>query len=852
MSRSRLAAAVLALLTAVSIWLSAGVVVDGVSERNAALPSFQLLAVLAIAAVAVAWVAKLRLEHAWPLAISFILWLPFLGSTVIWEGPIEGIVWLLVVGGLIVARPPETPEALISPAVAPWIAALTLALASLLVFGQVRNVIPGGDEPHYLAATQSLLHDADLKVENNYARGEYLEYFPGRLEPHFLKRSTGGEIYSIHAPGVSVIVLPAFAAAGYTGAVWTMILVAAITAGLMWRLAFTLSGSPAAAWIGVAGVGFTAPYFFHTFTIYPEMIGALCVLLGVSLLIKLGRGADPGTRVLVATGAALAVLPWLHTRFAVLAGIVGVLVVARLGARPSSISKIAAFLAVPIVFGAAWFAFFYVIWGSVNPAVPYGADTSTAIAYMPRGVVGLLFDQQFGVLTTAPIYVIALAGGIALLRTQPRLGIELALIVIPYTMTVASYAMWWGGAAAPGRFLIAILPLAALPLAVICSQSNALRTVALVLTVASAALIVPRALEDNGRFIYNNRSGIDATLQWLSANYGLADVVPSVHRNGGAAALREGLIWLTGLAVAAIGAGLLARRRSAGARFAIAGALLACAVPVSARLISQADYQPRPNRGLVMLERLRPWHTTFIEVYTRKRATADYLLQRLPTSLFGPATVLDRVPAGEYEIVAAPGTAAGSMTISLGRNDAPIAQPSLDDLRNPHAPFKFRLPVMARTLNVRIETDAREHQHYALRPTGIAPSGLRQPATRAARFGHGRAFFFDDWAYPEKDGFWTRADGRAMVVIDTDEGTRRSGMPISITAGAVPTRVTLSVGNWQETFALAAGQQQDVALPAAPDGVWALSIQSGPGFRPSERDPASRDVRSLAAWIAIH
>ena len=80
-------------------------------------------------------------------------------------------------------------------------------------------MIPGGDEPHYLAATQSLLHDGDLRVANNYASGEYLEYFPGRLEPHFLKRATSGEIYSIHAPGVSFIVLPAFAVAGYAGAV---------------------------------------------------------------------------------------------------------------------------------------------------------------------------------------------------------------------------------------------------------------------------------------------------------------------------------------------------------------------------------------------------------------------------------------------------------------------------------------------------------------------------------------------------------------------------------------------------------------------------------------------------------
>ena len=160
-------------------------------------------------------------------------------------------------------------------------------MAALAAFSQVRGVIPGGDEPHYLAATQSILKDFDLRVANNYADGDYLDYFPGRLEPHFLKRSTSGEIYSIHAPGVSIVVLPAFAVAGYAGAVLTMILIAALTAAITWRLAWMVSGSVAGAWAGAAAVFATTPYFFHTFTIYPEIIGSLCVAIGAWLLIDL-------------------------------------------------------------------------------------------------------------------------------------------------------------------------------------------------------------------------------------------------------------------------------------------------------------------------------------------------------------------------------------------------------------------------------------------------------------------------------------------------------------------------------------------------------------------------------------
>ena len=213
------AALLLSALSAVSVWLSLGVILVDASGRIAALPSLVILVALAIAFPGMAWFAKLRLEHAWPLAISVVVWLPFLGLGTVWDGPIEGLVWSVVVVGMIAARPPNALRSFSDARLAPVMAALLMALGSAVVFGQVRNVIPGGDEPHYLAATQSLLHDGDLKVANNYEQGEYLEYFPGRLEPHFLQRSKSGEIYSIHAPGVSVIVLPAFALAGYPGAV---------------------------------------------------------------------------------------------------------------------------------------------------------------------------------------------------------------------------------------------------------------------------------------------------------------------------------------------------------------------------------------------------------------------------------------------------------------------------------------------------------------------------------------------------------------------------------------------------------------------------------------------------------
>lgn len=854
-SKTALGASLLALLTAVSIWLSLGTlsVSGGDTSRIAALPSFWVLALLAVAATAAARLIKLRLDQAWPLAISVVLWLPFLPgdlppSFLMWEGPIEGLVWVCVVVGLIAAQRPAMPKWFSDRARAPWIAAALLAASSVIVFSQVRGVIPGGDEPHYLAATQSLLHDGDLRVANNYAKGEYLDYFPGKLEPHFLKRATSGEIYSIHMPGVSVIVLPAFAMAGYLGAVLTMIVFAALTAMLTWSLAFRLSGDAAGAWVGTMAVFASTPYFFHTFTIYPEIIGSFCVICGAWLLIELAGGRDVRARSLVAVGAALAMLPWLHSRFAILAAVLGMLVVIRLAERRAFVS-IAKFLAVPVAAGIGWFAYFYVIWGSPSPAAPYGADTSTSASYILRGLIGLLVDQQFGVLTTAPIYVMALAGIAIMVKRHRRLAIELALIVVPYAIAVASYAMWWAGAAAPARFVVSILPLAALPIAMVWPRS---RVITGVLLLISIALVWPRAFVDSGRFIYNNRSGFDATVLWLSSSVDLPSALPSVHANGGLVAIRDASIWLLCLGIAAICVAATAGRAQTGAQFAIGGVVLAVAVMTAARAawsLDQFNVTDYYRSELSAFERFRPsWQTTFVDGKWHGRTAQDFIGQMSLKWYVQPSKGIGRVPAGEYEVIAGDATSIDRVAMFVGRNDPPIEEPSLDAL---HATpgFRFRLPVTVRTLNLR--PDPSGGAEIVLRPISVVAAPTRQAAIRAARYGRARAFLLDDWAYLERDGIWTRANGTADIVVDADDRSGAAGLPVSVTGGAVATTVTIRMKDWSQTLSLTPGQKQELVVPPTSDGIWPLRITSGAGFRPSEREPGNNDVRSLAAWFTL-
>ena len=302
---------------------------------------------------------------------------------------------------------------------------------------QVSPTVPTGDEPHYLVITQSLLKDGDLRIENNHRQRDYREYFDGEIAPDFRVLGRNREIYSIHAPGVSVLVAPAFALGGYYGAALFLLILSGATAALAWHLAFLVTGRSDAAWFGWASVALSATFLFHTFTVYPDAPGALAVLTGVWALLRTEREAVERTESVtpwLLHGAALATLPWLHTRFAVLAGGLAALIVLRLGRTPNALAKAGAFVAVPVVSAGCWIGYFMEIYGTPDPAAPYAGEQGS-FAFVPDGLAGLLFDQRFGVIAYAPVILIALcrhrshAGSARL--AAPRRGTLVRDVAVP-------------------------------------------------------------------------------------------------------------------------------------------------------------------------------------------------------------------------------------------------------------------------------------------------------------------------------------------------------------------------------------------------------------------------------------
>ena len=66
-----------------------------------------------------------------------------------------------------------------------------------------------GDEPHYMVQAESIAHDFDLDLRNNYDKAYYYTYYPGWLNPQAFTRADGRFIFA-HYILPSLLTLPAF------------------------------------------------------------------------------------------------------------------------------------------------------------------------------------------------------------------------------------------------------------------------------------------------------------------------------------------------------------------------------------------------------------------------------------------------------------------------------------------------------------------------------------------------------------------------------------------------------------------------------------------------------------------
>ena len=851
---------------------------------------------------AFAWLCLL-----WLWALPFLPWLPDrFPLLLIFAGPIRWIVAAIAIAG-VARRLVGTPAGqdriwhlTILNLTTARMAVFGVSLALYLILGSLhaRAIGPGGDEPHYLVIAHSLLADGDLQIENNHTRRDYQAFWAGpSLRPDYMKRGLNGQIYSIHAPGLAFLVLPVYAAAGYGGVVAFLCLLAALAALAVFDLSYEIAGARAAV-ITCAAVALTVPFLPHGWLIYPEIPAALIVAWAMrwvwqgEVRLKADTTMVDATQVrlkadttiadttiadttigrLVVRGALLALLPWLHTKFVIFLAVFGGVLLFQLRRRPRAAAALAAPMALSI---GAWLAFFYVIYGSFNPEAPYG-DYPRLFVLMrniPRGLLGLLFDQKFGLLVYAPIYLFSAAGAWLMLRQREwRLlgAVLLAAVAIHVGSTTRLY-MWWGGNSAPARFLVPILPCLAAPIAVAVARLRSPAASALLWTTLTASVVIALGglMDPERLLLFSDPRGKSRIVELLQGPAPLAALLPTFAQEDWLTPFFSLLPWLAAAGVSA--AVVLALQRSqatvrtalaAGAfgalTFMAAASVLAVGVPAEEQQVAARQgavdvmwqYDPQWVRGFdyATLSRLDQ-----NAVFDRSRIVVEMdggapdSTQRM---MVGPVSL----PAGSYQArIWFPEGLVHDGEVVVSSSDRAVYARVRNGVQNPLV-VPFALPFGVRRLTVSASGAARGAQRAELEPVAIVPPDRREPTTPRtieAIPEHPGAYlgYTNEHAYPEGGVFWTRGTGEAAVLV-APAGARR--MTITLFSGPSGADCTVILSGAQQIVKTTPGEASTVsfAVPAG-EASMPLRVAASAYFRPSESDPASTDTRGLGCQVRV-
>jgi len=440
-------------------WIAWGVVIMLGVAGAASSPSGLVIGVPSAAEVAVAALAVAALAAATGLGlgkpalgltpllilIAFGISIPGLGALT--GGPLLALALALAVVALATARPTWARRAFV-----PALVVLHLAAAARVQL----QVGPEGDEPHYLMVAASMLEDGDLALQEDYAAGRYRAFHPADLEPHYRVRGRDGAIYSLHAVGLSLLILPAYAAGGYAAVSFFMAVLGVAAAWQVRELVReTLGDSGVADAVGwIAGV--TPPLLHFAGLVFTEVPAAL----GLTVALRVALGPPSPARAWGA-GVLLASLPWLNVRYAILAGIV---LLAAMVRRPSP--RVAAGWLIPMATSAAALAAYHqVLYGFFDPRRVYGRRPEFSAAVIPTGLPGMLFDQEFGLWAYAPVFALAVPGLVRLARVRRLEAATATGLVVAVVAVASAWPMWRGGFNPPARFLLPVLPAMALGVA---------------------------------------------------------------------------------------------------------------------------------------------------------------------------------------------------------------------------------------------------------------------------------------------------------------------------------------------------------------------------------------------------
>lgn len=528
----------------------------------------------------------------------------------------------------------------------------------------------------------------------------------------------------------------------------------------------------------------------------------------------------------------------------------------------------------------AWFYFFYATWGSPMPQAPYGALVQTSFKNLIFGVPGLLFDQEYGLLPYAPVYVLAGTGLWVMWRGNAetrRTAIEIIVIFGALLGTVGAFRIWWGGSSAPSRPITSELLLLAVPMAYAFRAApggSARRACQVALLWASLGITALLISADGGLLIFNNRDGTSRLLEYLSPRWALWTVVPSFIQHEAHTALAHTAVWAI-LAAAVVVA--IDRVRSGGHPGAISlraiatlGAASLAALLIMPLLPLQPPWPPANVRARARVELLdefdtvaRPLAVEYTPLHVERAADivsrASLELEPGLRTEPQPTRVLHNgrfsLPAGSYRVeVDWSGERTGeTIGLQIGRTGNAWQSWPVTPRPGDRWTTEFALPLDAGFVGLRGTPELeRVVQHVRIIPVSVVDE-TRRPRTpeiiAASRSGDASIFHYDTNCFQEEHGFWVHQARQTRVAIHRPAAT--GPLVLRVHSGPIDNQLQLTTFGWHHKVMLRPRRPEDIEVPAHSGRIVTLELSAASGFVPREVEPNSSDPRPLGVWVEV-
>ncbi|MGH7139566.1 MAG: hypothetical protein ACREHD_27790, partial [Pirellulales bacterium] len=313
---------------------------------------------------------------------------------------------------------------------------------------------PGGDEPYYLLAAESLADDFDVDLKNNLRK--HGSHPAGMNESHLILQPHGW--FSVHNLGLPAFVSLPWAVGGPWGARLMMALGCGLAAPILYRTISRIWPSPAGALMMSLSLALAMPFLHASNQIYPDLLAGILLLFAADKALA----AEPDAPTLrwrdLLLPAALALLPWLHVKYTG-AAVVALAWYVHAGPRPRSFITGAA-LGASVALLACYNG--YAFGKATGPYQPgaLAVGINSAIVFL-----GLHFDQTQGMFFEQPLWLLGLIGLAPFWRHAPNSCLWWLLLYAAAIVPNALHPAWYGGHSFVGRFGATAVLLWAVPLA---------------------------------------------------------------------------------------------------------------------------------------------------------------------------------------------------------------------------------------------------------------------------------------------------------------------------------------------------------------------------------------------------